>query len=258
MTEWSPDIPVAATTASAAGLLVGTIAYGIFHPRTRLFGPVVGRGPAGAAGVALTFDDGPTPGSTDRVLDALGETGVRAAFFVVGRNAERWPDLVRRMDAEGHVVANHTYDHSHTGMLGWWAYWRREVARADESIEQIIGKRPAFFRPPMGLKTWHVIHAARRRGQTVVTWTRRARDAEPTDVDGILGRLVGPTRPGEILVLHDGIEPHARPRDPSPTHQSVRPLVAGLRRRGLELVRLDELLGVEPYIQGAAVERVVG
>ena len=83
-----------ATAAAAAG----TATYGIFAPSSSLMYPVISHGPSDR-GVALTFDDGPHPDSTPEILDALGDCGVRAAFFVVGQHAERWPDLVRRMDA---------------------------------------------------------------------------------------------------------------------------------------------------------------
>lgn len=238
--------------APAAGLGVaaaaGALCYGIFHPRAQLLGPLVYRGPAGAKGVALTFDDGPTPGSTDRVLDALGDAGVKAAFFVIGRNAERWPTLVQRMDNEGHIVANHTFEHSHTGLWGLWRYWREEITRANDTIEQIIGKRPALFRPPMGYKTSHVLRQARRQGQTVVTWSGRARDTKPISAAEIVQKLVEFRRDGDILLLHDGIEPSAPPRDTSPTVAAIPPLVTALREKSLEPVRLDLLLGVEAYL----------
>src|ERR1700743_576148 len=86
--------------------------YGTFVPRGQLWGPVIWKGTSGGPPrVALTFDDGPTAGATDRVLDLLADLNVRAAFFVIGRNVEREPDLLRRIDAEGHLIGNHTYDH---------------------------------------------------------------------------------------------------------------------------------------------------
>src|SRR4051812_47783888 len=183
-----PPHLTAATVAGASAALsagLGVLAFGTFVPQSRLWGRVVSRaGPVAAdgrpAGVALTFDDGPTPGGTDRVLDVLRAEGVPAAFFVVGRNVDRWPDLARRMDAEGHVVANHTYDHSHYGICRAQWYWDRQVREADAAIERAIGRRPAMFRPPMGFKTGHVTRAARKRGLATVTWSRRAVDGVPT------------------------------------------------------------------------------
>lgn len=236
--------PVAACALGCAGVA----AYATFAPRSAFWGPVISRAAgAGAPHVALTFDDGPTPGSTDRILDVLGEAGVRAAFFVVGRNAARWPQIVRRMDAEGHVVGNHTWDHAHFGVFRRAAYWDRQVARTNDIIIEIIGRRPALFRPPMGIKTPHIAAAARGAGHAVVTWSLRAMDGVATDAAHIVGRLVPTARRGDILLLHDGLEPNARRTDTSATEAAVRPLIMGLREKGLEPRRLDAMLGIDAY-----------
>jgi peptidoglycan/xylan/chitin deacetylase (PgdA/CDA1 family) len=235
--------------------LLGVSAYGTFAPASQVWGSVISRGPAGAGpAVALTFDDGPTPGATDAILDELRDLGVVAAFFVIGCNAARSPELVGRMHAEGHVIGNHTYDHSHYGLMRRGRYWRRQLDATDAVIEGIVGRRPALFRPPMGIKTPHVMAAARRSGHAVVTWNRRAMDGVMTDTPHILRRLLGPSRPGDILMLHDGLEPHARRRDPAATVAAVRPLVAGLRAKGLEIRRLDHLLRLPAHAHATTAD----
>ena len=236
----------AAVGAAAAGAVV---ANGTFAPRSSFWGPVVSRAPL-AGGVALTFDDGPTPGASDRVLDVLGELRVKAAFFVIGRNAREHPRLVERMHAEGHLVANHTLDHSHYGLMRRRRYWQYQVDETDRTIRQIIGLRPALFRPPMGIKTPHVARAAAAAGHTVVTWTRRAFDGVATSADRIVERLAPTSEPGDILLLHDGVEPHAGRRDPAVTIDALRPLVGWLRARGLEPRRLDGMLAMDAYHAG--------
>jgi peptidoglycan-N-acetylglucosamine deacetylase len=238
-----------ASAAAIAGLAAAAI-HGTFTPRSSFWGKVLWRAPdISRPQVSLTFDDGPTPGFTDRILDVLGEAQVPAAFFPIGRNALRWPDLLRRMDAEGHVVANHSFDHAHLALFRGWRYWDRELARSDQVIADVIGKRPAIFRPPIGFTT-HPIHwAARRSGHTVVTWSRRARDGLRTGSEAIVRRMAA-ARPGDILMLHDGVDPHLRgkrDRDRSATITALRPLLRLLRDRGLSVVRLDQLLGVAPY-----------
>jgi peptidoglycan/xylan/chitin deacetylase (PgdA/CDA1 family) len=105
-------------TGIAATAISAYTAYGTFVPRGQLWGPVVWKGSSDGPGrVALTFDDGPTAGATDRVLDLLAELNVKAAFFLIGRNVEREPDLARRIVADGHLVGNHTYDHSRWSAL---------------------------------------------------------------------------------------------------------------------------------------------
>ena len=244
-------LPVVATGLAGAAAFFSLGTYGATNPASTMWGPVISRGAspgaAAAASVALTFDDGPLPGATERVLDALGEAGVTAAFFVIGRCAERWPDLVRRMHDEGHLVANHSYDHHPFGLTGRHRYWLRDIGRADEVIEGVIGVRPTMFRPPMGLKHWHLMNAAADLGHHVVTWSRRAMDSRPLASEAIVERLVEPARAGDVMLLHDGNNPHFAPQDRAGTVGAVRPLIDGLRRRGLTPVRLDALLGLEAY-----------
>ena len=244
-------INFAAPATVCGAVAAGLFAYGTFAPASSLWGPVVSRAADRTRPhVALTFDDGPSPGSTERILDVLKAARVPAAFFVVGRNAEQWPRLVERMDAEGHVVGNHTWDHSHYGIFRRDGYWRAQVDRTDRLIAQIIGKRPAMFRPPMGLKTWHVTRAARRAGQAVVTWNRRGMDGVETNAARIVARLAPPAAAGDVLLLHDGLEPNTRRRDAHATEAAVAPLVARLREKGLEPARLDAVLGIPAYQEG--------
>jgi peptidoglycan/xylan/chitin deacetylase (PgdA/CDA1 family) len=243
----SDILPVLAAGAAGAAAFFALGAYGLVNPASQMWGPVISRGRKGDPRVAITFDDGPLPGSTDRILDALAATDTRAAFFVIGAHAARFPDLVRRMHDEGHLVANHTHDHLHTGLFGRDRYWLDELRRADEVIERIIGRRPALFRPPMGYKHWHLMNAAAGTGHRVVTWSRRARDVKRTEASVILQRLVEPSRAGDILVLHDGNDPCLKPYDRTGTVEAVRPLIEGLKRRGLEPGRLDEMLAIPGY-----------
>jgi peptidoglycan/xylan/chitin deacetylase (PgdA/CDA1 family) len=228
-------------------LIAGTVTHGTFFPQSRVFGPVISHGSAdGPARVALTFDDGPTAGATDQVLDTLGELGVKAAFFVVGRNVEREPRLTERIAAEGHLIGNHTYDHFRMGMFGLARFWNEQIGRTDKAIEQATGLRPALFRPPVGHKTPFIMSAAARGGHAVVTWNRRALDGMTTTPERIVDRVAPHSRAGDIILLHDGVEPRSR-RDPAASVAAVRPLINALRNRGLEPVRLDELTGLRPY-----------
>lgn len=243
MTLESLQLPLAAIMTVG-----GTyIAWHALHPAGTLFGPIRRHGDRSGNGYALTFDDGPTAGQTDRVLDALGAAGAKAAFFVIGQNVRRWPDLVARMHREGHLVANHSYDHVRWSSCRLTRYWDRQVDETDKAIVEVIGKRPAMFRPPLGVKSPYINGAALRAGQAVVTWTQRAIDGVPsTTIDKILGRLVPHTRGGDVLLLHDGAEP-GRTRDASATAGCVGPLVRQLREKGLEPQALDELLNLPGY-----------
>ena len=231
--------------AGALGAL--TVAYGAFAPTSSLLCPVISRGSAGGRPrVALTFDDGPHPEATPATLDVLAGVGAKAAFFVTGLNVQRWPDLVRRMDAEGHLVCNHTFAHYYLAGFYRPRHWESQLRRADEAIERVLGKRPALFRPPLGIKTPHLARATRRTGHSVVTWSLRALDGMPTSTERILRRLLPRAQPGDILALHDGLIPPAR-RNLRATIEAIGPLVRGLRERGLEPVALDGLIGLPAY-----------
>jgi peptidoglycan-N-acetylglucosamine deacetylase len=233
-------------------------AYATFAPRAALWTPVIWRGDVGGpARVAITFDDGPSPDTTPRVLDCLGEMQVRAAFFVIGANAARYPALVRRIDKEGHVIGNHTFDHHHLGLLRRTAYWKDQLRRTDDVIEAETGRRPRYVRPPMGFKTPFQGSAVHLGSQHLITWTRRALDGIPTTSEQILHRLGRRTRAGDIILLHDGAEPH-RGRNSTATVRAIRPLVEALRGRGLAPVRLDEIITPCPYMTPEATQNETG
>ena len=234
-------VPILSTAALAA------LGYVSVSPTSRFWGPVVPTGDTSAPPrYALTFDDGPCDNATPRILDTLAQLNARATFFVIGVNAKRFPRVVRRIYDEGHIVANHSYTHSHFGIMraGW--YWERQIRQTDVLLQEIIGVKPAFFRPPMGARHLHLTRAARRYGHTIITWSRRAMDGLPTTPERIVHRLSHNTSAGEILLMHDGIDPN-RHRDPTPSINAVKPLIQQLRHQGLEPTPLNELIKIPPY-----------
>jgi peptidoglycan/xylan/chitin deacetylase (PgdA/CDA1 family) len=237
-------LPLVAT-ATLGAAAVGALSWATMWPTSSFWGPVHSRAATGD-GFALTFDDGPTRDSTAAILDLLGELKVPATFFVIGVNARNCPDLLVRMRDEGHLIANHSLGHDRLGMFRGRRYWDRQIRETNNLIEQIIGRKPAMFRPPMGAKTWCAMRAASAEGQAVVTWSRRGMDGIATTPQRILDRLVPHTRNGDVLLLHDGVEPHSR-RDPAPTITALKPLILGLRERGLSPVPLDQLLNLPAY-----------
>lgn len=240
------------TAATAGGAVLGGLVYATVAPACRFWGPVISRGDRrDPPRYALTFDDGPTDDSTLRILDILNQLDAKSAFFAVGVNARRHPGIIQRIHQAGHVVGNHSYDHSHFSMMRAGRYWDRQVRDTDQLIEEIIGRKPALFRPPLGIKTLYVTRAARRYGHTLVTWTRRGLDGVATTSERIVNRLASHIQGGDIVMLHDGVEPHMR-RDPSATVAALRPLMTRLRDRGLEPAPLHELIGVPAYAPARA------
>jgi len=231
--------------AALAGIGLGVLAHAYLAPTSRAFLPMVSRADAHNNTVALTFDDGPHPTGTPAILDILAEHHVLAAFFVIGENARRHPDLIRRMHAEGHLVCNHSFDHASLGSLRGPAYWLDQLRRTDNAIHDAVGLTPACFRPPWGQKSPLMRAPLNGLGKTPIGWTRRAFDGLPTTPVRILQRLSN-TRAGDVLLLHDGCPPHAH-RDPAPTIAALPQLIQHIRARGLTLARLDEHLKVPAY-----------
>jgi peptidoglycan/xylan/chitin deacetylase (PgdA/CDA1 family) len=186
-----------------AGLLLG----GVLVLRWRVFVDAVVRGPRGVRGVTLTFDDGPSPASTPRMLDLLEAAGVRATFFVVGRKVEQHPELARAILARGHALGLHSYAHDRLFALRGERRVRDDLARGLDAIERATGQRPALFRPPIGHTNPAIARVAAELGLTVVGWSVSGRDgvarARPEDV---VTRVRRDLRDGAIVLLHDAAE----------------------------------------------------
>ncbi len=232
-------------SAFVAAGLAGT--WATFVPQSRMWGANISHGPRTGNRIALTFDDGPLSGSTDAVLDILSQYRVPAAFFAIGRYAAADRSLLARIHGEGHVLGNHTFDHHHLSFMRGPRYWRDQLARTDDAIAAVTGAAPAFFRPPVGFKSAMTLAALRARGQRLITWSIRGLDGVSTPADEIVTRLVEHVRPGDIIALHDGADPHF-PRKSHNTVDALPRVIEGLQSRNLQFTRLDDLIGTKPYL----------
>jgi len=151
----------------------------------------------------LTFDDGPSPQWTPRVLDILRQFGVKATFCTVGYNQRRYPDLVRRTAAEGHTLCNHTVDHAYLDNRPLDQVTPEIVDNA-ENLRTITGKDVQFFRAPGGRLSPAVIQVAERHGERVLGWNVDPQDTRRPPPDVLCQRILGAVRPGSIVILHDG------------------------------------------------------
>lgn len=195
-----------------------------------------GRRPARA--VALTFDDGPDPEHTARVLDLLAREGVSGSFFLIGKRAAASPELTRRIATEGHDLGNHTWSHKSLWLCGP-RETRHQVERGHAAIAEAAGQPPRFFRPPWGMTNLALFPALRRLGTPCVFWSHQPEGQRAVPASRQAELAVGRARPGTILDLHDGdgvAGAGARLVEALPS------LIAGLRRQGYALVPLRELL----------------
>ena len=186
--------------------------------------------------MALTFDDGPEPLNTPRLLDLLASRGVRATFFCVGQRVARHPELARRIAAEGHLVENHSYLHSSWMNLFSVERLRADLTQAQEEIARVTGRRPTFFRPPSFLTNPRVFRVVRELNLTVAAARRLGLDRQPNSAERIAARVLRGVRPGGIILLHDG------GASPETLTAAVTEIIEHFQTQGYCLVSLDELL----------------
>lgn len=190
-------------------------------------------GPRQGSTLALTFDDGPHPEHTPAILDRLAALGVKATFFVVGKHAVRWPEVVRRIVAEGHELGHHSFDHrephatSAGALLG-------EARRTSAFVAGVVGRAPRLFRPPHGKLTPAKLAGLWALGQTVVLWSQDPKDYLLADPELLRAWFAqAPLEDGDIVLLHDN---HAH------VSLALDALVARARERGLRFVTPTEWL----------------
>lgn len=221
----------------AVGLtLVGSVVHGAFHRNSKVFGPVLGHLPTREREIALTFDDGPNPDATPRILDTLGELGVIATFFVLGRHAERWPDLVHRAVAEGHQLGNHGYFHRKLHLKSPF-YVKRDLGLGKRAIERAGAQTPRFFRAPHGFRSPWVSAIAGSMGERTIGWSLGVWDSDQPGVTTIVDRTMEGVRPGSIVLLHDG-DGYNADGNRLQTAAALPRIINGLRDRGYEFVTL--------------------
>ena len=241
-----PGLVVIGALSLGWGALATT---GVLFPWLEMYARIVSRGPVGSARVALTFDDGPHPVTTRRVLEVLAPTRHRATFFVLGEKARRHPDVIREIHAGGHSLGIHGDFHDRLHSFRMPRTVRDEIARAADAVEAATGARPRFFRPPLGHTSVTTVRGVRLAGVTLVGWSSRGFDGvRGRSLEALVERVSRTLADGEIVMLHDAAERD----DYEPASVRALPkLLALLDERGLTSVGLDALLGaVAP--QGAS------
>jgi peptidoglycan/xylan/chitin deacetylase (PgdA/CDA1 family) len=232
------DLYAGLGATASLGLAAGGFAYASLWPASQLFGSAL-IAPPRPSELALTFDDGPNPVYTPRLLDLLSRRNVRATFFLVGSYAQSHPSLVRQIAAAGHCIGNHSWSHLNL-VLASSRRIDEQIYRTTETLEQITGAPICYFRPPYGARRPATLRIARRLGLVPVLWNAMTSDWKNPSADAIAHRLQNKIdslyRQGFAanIVLHDGshFDP-AADRAPSiaaaaqliaryqPTHQFV-------------------------------------
>jgi peptidoglycan/xylan/chitin deacetylase (PgdA/CDA1 family) len=198
------------------------------------------RGDSTAKRVALTFDDGPDPGGTRNLLEVLRHHQIKAAFFPIGSKTRDYPEIIKQIDQEGHILGNHSFRHV------WWTNLLisgaldREIRMAQEAIGGVVGKVPAYFRPPMGLTNPHLRRALKKHGLSVVGWDVRPFDTTAS-TEKVIKRVLKKIRNGSIIALHD------TGRTPADLVHLADELVTKIKERKYTFGELEELTGIKAY-----------
>jgi len=232
-----------ASLALPTAALATVLADGVFRPSSGLLYRTLCRGPADRRQVALTFDDGPHPEQTPRVLDALARFQAHATFFVIGRHLERNQALARRMNREGHELGNHSWSHSYFQNFYPAGRYGADIDRAATLIQEVSGKSaPPLYRPPVGLKSPALARAAHARGLSIVAWSLHARDTFKPNPSAVAMHVLRRIRAGDIVLMHDGHDREGAHRTAAVA--ALPAILKGLRERGLEPVTVTELMSV--------------
>jgi peptidoglycan/xylan/chitin deacetylase (PgdA/CDA1 family) len=240
MNPWLIGVPAAATLAGAA------TAFAAVHPRSQMFGETICR-TASPNQLAITFDDGPNPAITPKLLDLLARHNAQATFFVIGRFVRECTGLTKEIAARGHLLANHTQTHPNLIWMSPSAV-RDELKRCQSTLQAATGNEAKYFRPPYGFRNPWVVSTARELGMQTVMWTlipgdwrarstewlaRRmqpiAQHAEGSSVHGM----------GDVLCLHDGAH-RALGGDRSHTIGALEYWLPRWRDHGLKFVTISE------------------
>jgi peptidoglycan-N-acetylglucosamine deacetylase len=186
--------------------------------------------------IAITFDDGPNAQLTPKLLDVLKQRGIRATFFVVGKNVEEYPDIVGRMALEGHEVANHSWSHPALTKLGTESF-RKQIENTNEAIAKVTGKRPVLMRPPYGATSVSLNkRLVEQFGLKVILWSVDPLDWKYRNSNRVYNLIVQNTRPGSIILAHDI---HAT------TVAAMPETLDALLGKGYKFVTVSELIAME-------------
>lgn len=202
------------------------------------------KGPGATKQVALTFDDAPDRQFTPHVLNILKQYKVHATFFLVGSQAEKYPDIVKRMVREGHVIGNHSYNHKLFTELSDESF-KSQVLLTQKSLKSLIGYSPRLIRPPYGEISENQLLWASKQGYRIVNWNVDSQDWKQLSRDQVTENILNHIKKGSIVLQHSGGGPG---QNLSGTVEALPTVIQTLQSRGYKLVTLPELLQVSKQV----------
>lgn len=187
--------------------------------------------------MALTFDDGPHP-LTNKVLDLLKKYDMKATFFCIGKEVEKYPEIVQRIINEGHEIGNHTFTHSKQMGFKSTNEVYNETQQCSKTVQEITGKEMVFFRPPFGVTNPSIAKAVQLSNMKVIGWSIRSLDTVAKSSEDILNRILSKVKKGDVVLLHDNREL---------TIKTLEQLLIQLQNKNLKSVTISELFRLNPY-----------
>lgn len=215
------------------------LAIGSAKINSGFFLPVTCRGSQDEKSIAISFDDGPALSFTPEILEILKQNDTPATFFCIGKNIREQPELIKRMDREGHLIGNHSYSHSF-----FFDFYSRnriseELKSVNDLVRTIIQKELRYFRPPYGVTTPNIATAVKAGNFTAIGWSVRSMDTLKFDRDELLNKTLSKINSGDIVLFHDTVEN---------TVSILQEFIDTVRKRGFRIVRLDHLINSPAYV----------
>ncbi len=219
--------------------------YGVFNIRSQFIGKTYWRGNRNEKKIALTFDDGPYEPYTSQILEILKKYNVRATFFLIGKNIERYPKTVKRILEREHEIGNHTYIHRRFFYTLFPAI-REDINRCQELIKDITGVNTSLFRQPLGFRNPSIVKMVEDLNMHMIGWTFRTYDGTDQNPERIIKRALDNVKNGAIIVMHDGCDKEGGKKDG--TVEALPTILEKLINEGYKFVTVSELLGINPVI----------
>jgi peptidoglycan-N-acetylglucosamine deacetylase len=213
-------------------------AYGSIVLRAQFFVPVLSSGDRRSKDVAITFDDGPIVGKTEKILDILKSFQAPAAFFCIGNRVNEHQAIVSRIHQDGHLIGNHSYWHGKMFDIQTPQAISKELDNTDEIIRRVVNVKPNFFRPPYGVTNPMVAAAIRQGHYKTIGWSTRSMDTVTKDPGKLFKRVTASLKGGDIILFHDFCDSSI---------EILPALIEHIRENGFKIVRLDTLLNEKAY-----------
>lgn len=216
------------------------------HKKHNRIGVVYWHGDLTQKEIALSFDDGPNEPYTSQILDILKSYNIKATFFLIGKNVEAYPEVVKRIVKKGHSVGNHTYSHPDLA-LELKSQIEHQIKKTEEAIFKATGIRPHLFRPPYGLDNPWVFIEAEKMGYLIIKWSvSGGNGGREVESEKISKRVLSRVENGSIILLHDGNR-LIKGADRSQVVKALPLIIESLQKEGYQFVTIPELLNLENH-----------